>query len=167
MRIIDKKFFNQRAVYLAPQLLGKFLCRKINNKIIKSKIIEVEAYTGIEDTACHSSKKKSVRNSVMWEEGGTIYVFLCYGIHYLFNIVCGEKSPEAVLIRGVEDAKGPGKVTKYFNIDKSFNNTDIISFKEIWLEEGELPKNIKTSRRIGIDYAQPKDRDALLRFYLD
>lgn len=167
MKIVDRNFFNQRAVELAPKLLGKILCRKINGEIRKSKIIEVEAYTGIEDTACHSSKNKTARNSVMWEDGGTIYVYLCYGLHYLFNIVCGGGNPEAVLIRGVENAKGPGNVTKYFDFDKSFNNVDIINSKEIWLEEGEIPKNIKTSRRIGIDYAQPKDRDALLRFYLD
>lgn len=166
MRLNDKKFFNQKAQDLAPQLLGKILCRKFNEEIIKSKIVEVEAYTGTQDSACHSSKKKSSRNSVMWEDGGIIYIYLCYGIHYMLNIVCAGKNPEAVLIRGVQDAIGPGKLTKFYKIDKSLNGEDITISSNVWLEEGEHITNYKSSPRIGIDYADPKDRNALLRFYI-
>lgn len=166
MRLNDKNFFNQKAEYLAPQLLGKILCRNFNGQIIKSKIVEVEAYTGTQDSACHSSKKKSQKNWVMWENGGSIYIYLCYGLHYILNIVCAGKEPEAVLIRGVQDAIGPGKLTKFYKIDKSLNGENVINSSNIWLEEGENITNYKSSSRIGINYAEPKDRDALLRFYL-
>jgi DNA-3-methyladenine glycosylase len=167
VRIVDREFFNKRAEELAPLLLGKYICRNIDNKIVKSKIVEVEAYTGMNDTACHSSRGKTPRTKVMWEDGGTIYVYFCYGIHYMLNIVCGGKNnPEAVLIRGVEGAVGPGRVTKMLRIDKSLNGRDIVSDSEIWLEEGEKVLNYKRSPRIGIAYASQKDREALLRFFL-
>jgi DNA-3-methyladenine glycosylase len=166
MRLNDKKFFNQKAKYLAPKLLGKILCRNYNGQVIKSKIVEVEAYTGTQDSACHSSKKKSSRTSVMWEDGGKVYVYLCYGMHYMLNIVCAGKDPEAVLIRGVQDAIGPGRLTKFYKIDKSLNGEDIKTSSKIWLEEGENIINYKSSPRIGINYAEQKDREALLRFYL-
>lgn len=163
MKIIDKNFFEQPAILLAPLLLGKYLCYKYNNIIIKSKITEVEAYCGIKDSACHTfNGLKTKRTEPMWNEGGTIYVYLCYGLHYMLNIVCGHNSPEAILIRSVKDANGPGRVSKYFNIDKSINNLSII-YSNLWLEDAELVK-YKKAKRIGINYALPKDRNAMLRF---
>lgn len=167
MRIVSKKFFNQRAEELAPQLLGKVLCiRKQDGEILKSNIVEVEAYTGLKDTASHSSKGKTARNAVMWESGGKAYIYICYGIHFILNIVCGGLEPEGVLIRGVEKAVGPGRLTKFFGIDKSLYGEDLMTSEKIWLEKGNEIKEYKRSKRIGIDYAEPKDRDALLRFYL-
>ena len=166
MKIIDNNFFNKPAIELAPLLLGKYLCVNVNGKVIKSVITETEAYYGQEDTACHSHKGKTNRTKVMWEDGGTIYVYLCYGIHYMFNIVCAGKSPQAVLIRGVLDAQGPGKLTKFFNIDKSINGENIKTSLNVWLEDNKKRYKIKRDKRIGINYASKKDRDAKLRFYI-
>lgn len=167
MRITDKEFFNQRAELLAPQLLGKFLCRSIDNKIFKARIVEVEAYTGPEDTASHSSKGQTPRTKVMWEEGGSAYIYLCYGLHYLFNIVCGGKNnPEGVLIRGVDGAIGPGRLTKFLHIDKSLNGENLIESTRVWLEDGEPVTGYKRSPRIGIPYATLKDQKALLRYFI-
>lgn len=168
MRITDKNFFNNDAKSLAPLLLGKYLCRQINNDVIKLKIIEVEAYTGEKDTACHSSIGRTSRTNTMWEEGGILYVCLCYGIHSMLNIVCaGKDNPQTVLIRGVEGFEGPGKLTKHLQIDKTFNCEDITISERIWIEDGENITNFKRSPRIGINYASDADRVALLRFYID
>lgn len=167
MRIIDREFFNKGAEILAPQLLGKVLCvRKDNGEVLKSPIVEVEAYTGTNDTASHSYKGKTQRNTAMWEGSGRAYIYICYGIHFMFNIVCGIQSPEGVLIRGVEKAIGPGRLTKFFGINKNLYGEDLTTSDKIWLEEGQEVKEYKKSKRIGIDYAHPKDRDALLRFYI-
>lgn len=167
MRIINKEFFNQKAEVLAPQLLGKVLCvRQADGEILKSPIVEVEAYTGTIDTASHSYKGKTFRNATMWGPGGRAYVYICYGIHFMLNIVCAGMEPEGVLIRSVEKAIGPGRLTKYFGINKSFDGENLMFSERIWLEEGREVKEYKKSKRIGIDYAEPKDRDALLRFYL-
>lgn len=189
MKVDSLEFFNLPAKELAPKLLGMSLCCAIDGQIVKSKITETEAYCGVEDSACHSSKGKTKRNQSMWKEGGTIYVYLCYGLHYMFNIVCAGELPEAVLIRSTENAKGPGILTKKFCIDKSFDGTDIKSSNEIWLEcdnqvfenlQENLVKNAKKSKnsrvlrqkikklpRVGINYANKKDREAKLRFLLE
>ena len=74
---------------MAPALLGKLLCRKIDNEIIKYRITETECYFGEEDTACHAHKGKTERTKVMYHEGGVAYVYLCYGLHSMFNVVSG------------------------------------------------------------------------------
>lgn len=105
MRLDDLKFFNQSARSLAPLLLGKILCCEKDGQVLRSKITEVEAYCGEEDSACHSAHGKTERTKIMWCDGGTVYVYLCYGMHNMLNIVCAGQRPEAVLIRGVEGAK--------------------------------------------------------------
>jgi len=167
MRITNRKFFDVRADILAPKLLGKYICRNINGQVIKYKITEVEAYMGEADTACHSHKGKTKRTAPMYEQSGTIYVYLCYGIHSLLNIVCGGHSPEAVLIRGVEGHLGPGRVSKVLAINKELNGQDIITSIDLWLEDAKEIKNYKTSTRIGIDYAEDKDKNALLRYSIE
>ena len=138
---------------------------KNDETVLKSPIVEVEAYTGTNDTASHSYRGKTPRNAAMWGPSGRAYIYICYGIHFMLNIVCGGKEPEGVLIRGVEKAIGPGRLTKFFGIDKSLYGEDFITSNKIWLEQGEEVKEYKKSKRIGIDYAQPKDRDALLRSF--
>ncbi|MCL2218247.1 MAG: DNA-3-methyladenine glycosylase, partial [Defluviitaleaceae bacterium] len=105
------EYYQQPALTLAPMLLGKVLCRRIGDEVIRRRITETEAYCGEADTACHAHRGKTPRTSVMYEPGGIAYIYLCYGIHNLLNVVAaGEGEPEAVLIRGVEGIAGPGRV---------------------------------------------------------
>ncbi|MFN7094660.1 MAG: DNA-3-methyladenine glycosylase, partial [Burkholderiales bacterium] len=121
--LLDLAYFNNEDTpKLAYDLIGKFLCRKQGEIISRYMITEVEAYHGFKDKACHARFGKTPRNAVMFAHGGHSYVYLCYGIHWLLNLVTGpENFPAAVLIRGIEDIFGPGRVTRKLNIDKSFN----------------------------------------------
>ena len=152
---------------MAPALLGKLLCRKIDNQILKLRITETEIYFGETDTACHASKGKTNRTKTLYEAGGIAYVYLCYGIHNLINVVSGAKDfPEACLIRGVEGYDGPGKLTKAMKIDRSLNGVDLRTSTEIWLEDDGCKPKFVTSKRIGIDYATEEDRNRHWRFNL-
>ena len=164
--ILDQKYLLRPATEIAPDLIGKILCRRTESGIIRSRIIETECYFGEEDTACHASKGKTVRTQVMYEAGGITYVYLCYGMHAMLNIVTGPKDhPEAVLIRGVEDAVGPGRTTKYMHITTSDNALPLTEESGIWLEDDgkSVPKTSRTPR-IGIDYATKEYRDKKWRF---
>ena len=163
-KIEDISFFNKDAKALAKDLIGKWII--CNDKI--GQICEVEAYNGINDSACHSYKnKKTSRTEVMWGENGIIYIYLCYGLHNMFNIVCGGlNNPQAVLIRGIVGHVGPGKVTKYFNIDKSFNGKSIINNPNIYLADDGKKYKYYSASRVGINYALYKDRIAKLRYCL-
>ncbi len=157
--------YSMSAKKLAPYLLGKVICRRMGNEVLKLKITETECYYGEEDTACHAHKGKTERTKVLYMKGGTSYVYLCYGIHSLFNVVSGEEGhPEAVLIRGVEGYSGPGKLTKAMAIDMSLNMTDMTKSDELWLEDYGHKVKFNRSKRVGIDYATPKYRDILWRY---
>ena len=119
--------FSADALALAPRLLGKFLCRRLaDGTVLRRRITETEAYFGEEDTACHAHKGRTPRTDVLYAAGGCAYVYLCYGMHELFNVVTGpEGHPEAVLIRGVEGAKGPGRLTKLLHITRAFNRMNL------------------------------------------
>jgi DNA-3-methyladenine glycosylase len=162
---LTQEFFTQSAIELAPALLGKYLCRKIDGEtIIRARITETEAYYGTDDTACHACKGKTERNRVMWEDGGFAYVYLCYGIHNMLNIVSGKNGfPEAVLIRGIEGFEGPGKLTKFLQITRNLNYENLLNSSDLWLEDGERFE-FETSKRIGIDYADEKDKNKLWRW---
>ena len=100
MTRLKADFYCKNALEMAPLLIGKLLCRKIGKETIKLRITETESYYGIEDTASHAHKGKTQRNEPMFEKGGTTYIYLCYGVHNLLNIVSGEKdNPEAVLLK--------------------------------------------------------------------
>lgn len=151
-------FFKKPTLQVARNLLGKALVRKWRGKLIKGIITETEAYCGPEDKASHASRGRTKRTEVMFGEPGTIYVYLIYGMHYCLNIVTGKKDyPAAVLIRGVlvgeKKLNGPGKVCKYFHIDKILNGTMLGKSSNLWIEKGIKAKNIRTGRRIGVDYA--------------
>ena len=167
-RIERKDFVNRNAEELAPWLLGKFICHKQGDTVIRLRITETECYLGESDTACHASKGKTKRNAPMYLQGGYLYVYLCYGIHNLINIVSGEEnSPEAVLIRGVEGATGPGRASKALNIDVSFSGYDLCDGGEIWIENSDDIAMYTTAKRVGIDYASEKDRNRLWRFIIN
>jgi len=161
---LTQDFYKQSADHLAPLLLGKLLCRRIEGDIIRLSITETEAYVGESDTACHARRGRTKRTDVMYEAGGVSYVYLCYGIHHLLNVVTGRADePEAVLIRSVEGITGPGRLTKALQIDMSLNRQDLTSSDVLWLEDGVQLPYITTSR-IGIDYADEEDRLRHWRF---
>lgn len=162
---LDKDFYKVRAPKAAPALLGKLLCVNQNGEVKKYSITETECYFGEDDTACHAHRGKTERTKILYEEGGLAYVYLCYGMHCLLNIVTGEKDfPEAVLIRGVEGYPGPGKLTKALGIDRSFNYENLITSKRLWLECDGKKVRYKKTARIGIDYATEKYRKIPWRF---
>lgn len=123
---------------------------------------------GAEDSASHAYKGKTPRNRIMFEAGGVAYVYLCYGIHHLLNIVCGEENqPQGVMIRGVEGVIGPGRVTKLLGIDRAFYGENLTTSELLWLEDDGYIAEYSTHKRVGIDYALPKDIAAEWRFVLE
>ncbi|MEG1596975.1 MAG: DNA-3-methyladenine glycosylase [Bacilli bacterium] len=164
---LKKEFYQQSALIVAPSLLGKYLVRKINNKEIRCKIVETECYIGENDTASHARMGKTKRNYLMYEEGKVTYIYLCYGLYYLFNVVTGKKDyPEAVLIRKVESYAGPGILTKALNITKELNGIDLTKSKEIWIEDSNEKVLYDTSARVGISYADEPYKSIKWRFIL-
>lgn len=176
-------FLNEDVVQVAHDLIGKHLFSSINGELVGGMIIETEAYRGPDDRACHAyGNRHTKRTEVMFHEGGIAYVYLCYGIHPLLNVVTGpENHPHAVLIRalqpthGLEIMKnrrggkdnlcsGPGVVTQALGITLQHNGLSLLA-PPLWIEEREILKlNIMTSPRIGVEYAK---EDALLpwRFF--
>lgn len=169
MKKIDNlEFFRIDTITLAQNLIGKWIETNINGKCVRSQISETEAYLGESDSACHSYMgKRTKRTEPMWNDGGTIYIYLCYGLHYLFNIVSKKKGePEAVLIRVLTNANGPAKVTKFLNIDKSLNGQSIVNNNQICILDDGKKYSFTKDKRVGIDYAKQKDKNAKLRFIL-
>ncbi|MBE6737136.1 MAG: DNA-3-methyladenine glycosylase [Ruminococcaceae bacterium] len=169
MKRLNPDYFKLPATELAPLLLGKLLCVSKDGVVSVLRITETEAYFGEEDTACHAHKGRTPRTEILYSAGGRVYVYLCYGIHSLMNIISGEEGhPEGVLIRGVEGYNGPGKLTKHLGIDRTFNNLNVIDSDVIWIsDDGYVPKKILTSARIGIDYASEEFRYKPWRFYIE
>ena len=168
-RVLKSEFFDRSAVLVAKDLLGKYLVRKIGGKIEKYKIIETEAYEGVKDKASHASRGQTERNTPMFGQSGTIYVYFTYGMHWMLNISCGKKGhPAAVLIRGVEDCNGPGRVTKKLKIDRKLNGKLLGKKSGLWIKvigNSEKLKILKTPR-IGINSAGPIWSKKLYRFVL-
>ncbi len=152
---LTKDFFNRDVLEVAPDLLGKTIVRQFaNGKTARFVISEVEAYRGEEDLACHARKGRTKRTEVMYMEGGHVYVYLIYGIHYMLNFVVAKvDNPQAVLIRGIHNVIGPGKVSKLLKIDKTFNKQNLFTSNSIWVENTGLEVKYKTDVRVGIDYA--------------
>jgi len=151
---------------LAPALLGKLLCRRLDDgRLVKARITETEAYFGEDDSACHAHCGRTARNAIMYERGGFAYVYLCYGMHEMLNVVSGRTGhPEAVLVRGVTDFPGPGRLTKALSIDRSLNGENLATSKRLWLEDDGLRPAFSAGPRIGIGYASPEDQARLWRF---
>lgn len=174
---------------IGKELLGKLLFTKFDGKLTGGIIIETESYKGAEDKACHAYKnRKTERTRVMFENGGVAYIYLCYGIHHLFNIVTHQEGePHAVLIRALHPTQGietmlqrrkkdnvtpaltggPGTVSQALGIHTKHSGTSLIG-DQIWIEDHgiEIPlDHILCSPRIGVDYAE---EHALLpwRFHL-
>lgn len=160
-RVVEAKEIEaQKTVALARWLLGKHLVRRLASGVEhRARIIETEAYDGERDLACHAARGRTPRTDVLYARAGTWYVYLCYGIHEMLNLVAGpEDWPAAVLIRGVEGLSGPGRLTRAWSINRSLNRTLMDPVSGLWIEdEGFSPssKEIVRTPRIGIDYAGP------------
>lgn len=156
MNRLNRDFFTKDVLDVAPALLGADLVFKLEEAVQRYTITEVEAYRGEEDLACHASKGRTKRTEIMYHSGGHIYVYLIYGMHWMLNIVAGEEdNPQAILIRGVSNCNGPGRVGKLLRIDKSYYGVDLVKSNKIWIEKGHNNQggSIIRQPRVGIDYA--------------
>jgi DNA-3-methyladenine glycosylase len=191
MAIVENDFYkNPNVIELAELMIGKVLVTKINGKLTSGIITETEAYNGVIDRASHAfGGRRTARTEIMFNEGGYTYVYLCYGIHHLFNIVTSQKNdPKAVLIRAIKPLSGiktilerrnaetlkkgllvgPGKVSMGLGIETTHSGI-LLNGKKIWLEDDGIKftkKEILMGPRIGVDYA---GKDALLpyRFWVE
>ncbi|MFT3932950.1 MAG: DNA-3-methyladenine glycosylase [Chitinophagaceae bacterium] len=190
MKKLPASFYHRGdVVMIAKELLGKLLVTNFDGNITAGRIVETEAYNGVEDKASHAyGGRNTQRTSIMYNNGGIAYVYLCYGIHHLFNVVTNTKGiPHAILIRGIEPVKGinimlqrmkkeqldytigkgPGNVSKALGIAVSHTGASLLD-KSVYIADDGVAlekKNIGISARIGVDYAA---EDALLpyRFYI-
>lgn len=159
------EFYHRPCLEVARDLVGKVLVHRTEDGELRLRISETEAYCGEEDTACHAHKGRTKRTEVMYGEAGTAYIYLCYGMHWLLNIVTGEKDqPQAVLIRACLDAPGPGRLTKYLGITGALNGHAVTDAGDLWIEEDGFPCGIEADKRVGIGYASREDQDKLWRF---
>ena len=155
MSRLTSGFYTLDAITVAEKLLGKVLVRiREDGSESRHIITETEAYLGEEDLACHASKGRTKRTEVMYSEGGHVYVYLIYGMYWMFNIVTGDKDyPQAVLIRGLANITGSGKVGRELGLDKSFYGESLLNSERIWIEDAPDAMNYLTAPRVGIDYA--------------
>ncbi|MDP9230501.1 MAG: DNA-3-methyladenine glycosylase [Bacteroidota bacterium] len=190
MKKLPISFYQRNDVLqIARELLGKIIVTKWRGAITSGRIVECEAYAGVTDKASHAAGgRRTNRTEVMYRKGGTVYVYLCYGIHQMFNIVTNATgTPHAILIRAIEPlqginkmlkrtgkikldstlTRGPGNMGRALGIHTSHTGLSLLSDKIFIADDGFIydDDEIKTSKRIGVDYAA---EDALLayRFYV-
>jgi DNA-3-methyladenine glycosylase len=178
MKKLPLAFYRREDVLgIAEELLGKLLVTKWNGNITSGRIVEVEAYEGVIDKASHAyGGRRTARNEIMYGEGGFAYVYLCYGIHHLFNVVThSRETPHAILVRALEPVagisvmlertgkekldstltRGPGNVSKALGISTKHTGYSLLG-KELYLADDGFSYNkneIARSPRIGVDYA--------------
>jgi DNA-3-methyladenine glycosylase len=166
---LPRRFFDRPTLKVAQDLLGKFLIRETSNGLLHARIVDVEAYIGPEDKACHASKGRTKRTEIMFGPPGFTYVYLIYGMYYCLNLVTErEEFPAAILVRGLEvyeetDAgmasariDGPGRVCRFLEINRADNGVDATLGSTLWIEDRSLnhtKTHIQSLPRIGIDYA--------------
>lgn len=178
MKKLDSAFYNRAdVVKIAKELIGKVLVTQFGEVITSGRIVETEAYAGAIDRASHAyGGRRTSRTEVMYQPGGAAYVYLCYGIHHLFNVVTNQKDvPHAILIRAIDPiqgihtmldrtgkkradytlTKGPGNVSKALGIHTSHTGLSLLQ-NEIYIASDDLipaKKDIIATPRIGVDYA--------------
>ena len=160
-RILPRSYFNRPTLTVARSLIGKYLVRSIDGRELVGKIVEVEAYVGPQDKACHASKGRTQRTDVMFGPGGVAYVYLIYGMYHCLNVVTErEEFPSAVLIRAIEiDGKlidGPGRLCRALQIDRRLNRVDLTTGESIWFEDRGVSVergDVEAHPRVGVDYA--------------
>lgn len=178
---LPRTFFERPTLKVAKDLLGKVLIVQTPNGAIQTKIVDVEAYVGPKDKACHASKGRTTRTEIMFGPAGFTYVYLIYGIYHCLNIVTErEDYPAAILIRGLEilgkdnptasptRIDGPGRICRYLGVDRTHNGLDATLGTTLWIEDHGLAisrKHIQSLPRIGVAYAGEWAKK-LWRFYL-
>jgi DNA-3-methyladenine glycosylase len=164
MNRLERNFFNRPTLEVARGLLGKFVVRRYRARLIEAMICETEAYVGPEDRACHAyGGRRTQRVEPLWGDGGTVYVYLVYGIHWMLNFAtAGTEKPEGVLIRGIVThagpVSGPGRVTKYLRVTGAISGVDATASDRIWIEDRGVrvtKRDILSGPRVGIDFAGP------------
>ncbi len=164
---LGNEFFNRDCLEVAPDLIGKVLVSKINGYEMRVRISETEVYRGEEDTACHAHKGRTKRTEVLYGKSGIIYVYLCYGMHWLMNVITGEEGqPQGVLFRAGEGFNGPAKLTKALGVTGKQNLQSIVDNAEIWIEDDGTKYDYTTDTRVGITYATKEFRNKQWRFIL-
>ena len=182
--LLPASFFRREALDLARALLGRWL----RHGQVVLAITEVEAYRGPADTACHAAKGRTPRTAALWSSPGRLYVYTCYGLHQMLNIVSGPENGAgaAVLVRacapvaGLDIVRarrgertgpvlldGPGKVGAAIGLNGTFNFQPLWEPRGVELLHGVPAKQVLAGRRIGIDYATPEDREAPWRLAVD
>lgn len=168
MNKLGEDFFHRDVLEVAPDLVGKILVSKIKGEEVRVRITETEAYRGEEDTACHAHKGRTKRTEVLYGKSGVIYIYLCYGMHWLMNVVTGDEgTPQAVLLRAGENLNGPAKLTKALAVTGEQNKKSIVDNAEIWIEDDGKKCSYHTDTRVGIAYATEEFRNKQWRFILD
>ncbi len=185
---LPRDFYDRPTLEVARDLLGRELVRVVDGVELAARIVETEAYCGPSDSACHAAKGRTKRTEVMFGPPGHAYVYFTYGMHWLLNTVTeAEGSACAVLVRAVEPVRGleairknrpgrppreltsgPARLTKALAIDGAFNCVDLVRHDALFLTAGEPVDDaaVTASARVGIDYAEPVDRDAPWRFFV-
>ena len=192
--VLEPSWFARPTCVVAADLIGKVLCRELidsdgQQKILRMRISETEAYIGEGDAACHAhAGTRTPRTEIMYHIGGVFYVYLTYGIHHMLNLVSGPtESPEAVLIRAgfltensarlideqlldvnkqlnhIKQLAGPGKLTKGLQIDRTLYGEPITPASKVWVEDDGCQPLVSLRPRIGIDYAG-EAKEWLLRY---
>jgi DNA-3-methyladenine glycosylase len=158
---LERDFYARPCLEVAEALLGKWLVHRMGRRLLDGRIVEVEAYIGQEDQACHARFGRTERASVLFGPPGHAYVYLIYGMYDCFNVVAEpEHAPAAVLVRAVEPGRGvtgktdgPGKMCRAMHITRAHNRLDLTS-SHLWLEDrGEPKPRIVATERIGVEYA--------------
>lgn len=161
---LQREYFNRPTLQVARELIGTYIVRNLAGRRVSAMIAETEAYKGPRDAASHAyGGRRTARVEPLYRDGGTVYVYLVYGIHWLLNFsTAGEGNPEGVLIRAVMVEEkgtprfivGPGLVTRYLQIDKRHDGIDATTSNQLWLEQRDARvRGIKKGPRIGVDYA--------------
>jgi DNA-3-methyladenine glycosylase len=169
--ILPEELQSTETVRLARWLVGKTLVRNQAGVVMRQIVTETEAYDGECDLACHASKGRTKRTEVMYQSGGIWYVYLCYGVHEMLNLVTGSAEyPAAVLIRGLAEISGPGRLTRRLAINRELNGLTVAPKTGLHLEDSglALPRGaVKSGPRIGVDYAGPVWAKKPWRFRVD
>ena len=156
-------FYHRPCLEVAKDLVGKVLVYNGN----QLRISETEAYCGETDTACHASRGRTKRNEVLYADAGTVYVYLCYGMHWMLNLITGDvDDPQGVLIRACLDAPGPGRLTKKLGIQGDVNRVSAVNSDLLWVGDDGFRCQIQTGKRVGIGYASQEDQDKPWRFIM-
>lgn len=185
-RRLTRSFFARSTLLVARELLGARLVCRVGEEYLVGRVVDVEAYIGESDSACHASRGRTPRNAVMYGPPGHAYVYFTYGMHWMLNVVTERQGvPAAVLIRAIEPLEGldtlrrrrggrgdreltsgPARLCQALGIDRELNGEDMVRGSRLYFEASpgreELP--VATTPRIGIDYAREEDRKAPWRF---